>query len=65
MLIGKNWFYSNVIKRLIPAEKSLQSDINPRFLSAKERLTRFKEKQSFLKRILKQTPLIIMRKITI
>ena len=59
MLVGKNMSYSDIIELLMPAEESLQREINPTILSSKEYRTRLEEKQSFLIRVLEQPKLMI------
>ena len=64
MLVGKDLSYSDIIELLMPAEETLQREINPNILSPKEYQSRLKEKQSFLIRILEQPKLMIKEEIT-
>ncbi|MFT5226691.1 MAG: putative nucleotidyltransferase [Polaribacter sp.] len=59
MLVGKDLPYSDIIELLMPAEESLQRDINHTILSTEEFRTRVDEKRSFLMRVLEQPKLMI------
>ena len=59
MLVGEDLSYSDIIELLMPAENSLQRDINPSILTIKEFRNRQDEKQSFLTRLLEQPKLMI------
>ena len=59
MLIGSELNYNEVIELLMPAEESLQREINPTLFTAEEFQVRLKDGQSFLQRVMDQPKIMI------
>ncbi|MBT3206508.1 MAG: transcriptional regulator [Gammaproteobacteria bacterium] len=59
MLIGGGLNYNEVIELLMPAEESLQRDINPTLFTQKEYQNRLEDGQSFLQRVMDQPKIMI------
>jgi len=59
MLIGGGLNYNEVIELLMPAEESLQREINPTLFTQKEYQNRLEDGQSFLQRVMDQPKIMI------
>ena len=59
MLIGGGLNYNEVIELLMPAEESLQREINPTLLTQNEYQNRLEDGQSFLQRVMDQPKILI------
>ena len=59
MLVGKELGYSLVMEALMPLEESLQRTINPTIYEMKDFVTKLKEDNSFIKRVMDQPKIMI------
>ena len=59
MLIGRGLNYNEVIELIMPAEESLQREINPTLFTPEEYQTRLDDGQSFLQRVMEQPKIMI------
>ena len=59
MLVGKDLRYGNVVEVFLPLEESLQRTINPTIFDKKDFVSRLKDGDSFVTRVMNQSKIII------
>ena len=59
MLVGEGLSYGLVMEALMPLEESLQRTINPTIYEMKDFMTKFKESNSFITRVMDQPKIMI------